>query len=292
MPLDLGAVNAVNAVLFVPNQGPWRARAASWLTGLDAEPDAIDAWLDILGRRAAGAHDWRDELAGATFPDGRAMPPVRPYNDALQQLESADAVVPMWSRDALPFALDVWGPGERGGEPETLGLELLVHRTVLEDSSAVGTSPDARAERRAVIGDAFAALMAEACEVFEPVFALADGMQPVSDFLARATPERVRHPAPGGARLADYAWALAYWSPARLDEDLAARLARVETPPLPRAPLVPDGVDVSVRTLATGGAFLRARRILGTETRGSRARLETPLAHQLGLRSNHLFYKR
>lgn len=291
MPLDLGAVNAVNAVMFVPIDSAWRARAKSWLTGLGAVPHAIEAWLDVLDRRAAGVHDWREELAGATFPDGRPMPPVRPYNDALQQVEAAAPVVRMWSRGTLPFALDVWGPGERGGERDTLGLELLVHRTVLEDTGAAGTGPDARAERRAVIGDAFAALMAEACEVFEPVFALSDGMQPVSDFLARATPERVRHPAPAGARLADYAWALAYWSPARLDEDLAARLARIETPPPPRAALVPDGVDVSVRTLATGGAFLRARRILGAEQRGSRARLETPLAKQLGLHSNHLLYK-
>ncbi len=105
MPLELGAVNAVNAVLCAPLRGPWRARAASWLTGLGAAPSAVDAWLDVLARRADGTDDWREELAGATLPDGRAMPPVRPYNDALQQIVAARAEVPMGSRGALPSQL-------------------------------------------------------------------------------------------------------------------------------------------------------------------------------------------
>ena len=46
-----------------------------------------------------------------------------------------------------------------------------------------------------------------------------------------------------------------------------------------------------MRTLATGGTFLRSRTILGAETRADRASWETPLAAQLGLRSNHLLYR-
>jgi len=70
-------VNAFSAVLFVPVPSAWRPRAASWLARLGADPTRVGAWLDVLERRADGAHDWREVLANETFPDGRAMPVVR-----------------------------------------------------------------------------------------------------------------------------------------------------------------------------------------------------------------------
>lgn len=73
-------------------------------------------------------------------------------------------------------------------------------------------------------GDAFANVMARGCKVLRPVFALSDGMQPVADQLARATSDRARRPAPPDARLADFAWALMYWAPERVDEKLRERL--------------------------------------------------------------------
>ncbi len=300
MPLDLGSVSAVNAVLFVPEGVPWRDRVGAFMHGGGVEEGTTAAWLDLLDRRARGDHDWREALSGRTFPDGRASPPVRAYNDALQGAPPADlpGLLPLLKVPPLWVAIDVWGPGERAGEPGTLGLEFLVHTQVLHpvragtalmDGTVVGVNDPARFERLAIHGDAFADLMVRFCEALQPVYALSDGMQPVADFLAKARPGRVRHPAPADARLADYAWALTYWSPERVDDRLRERLAQLELPQ--RRLLVPDGAAISVRELSTGGVFLQARHVLGSETRDSRVHVETPLAQGLGLRSNHLLYK-
>ncbi len=301
MPLELGAVHAVNAVLFVPENTPWRDRVGEILHEGGLDEAAVATWSDLLERRARGEHDWREALGGRTFPDGRASPPVRAYNDALRGGPPADlpGLVPLLDAPPLKVALDVWGPGERGGEPGTLGLELLVHRDVvwpwragatLVDGTVVDVNDSEHHARLALYGDAFGDVMARACERLRPVFAVCDGMQPVSDFLGRAQPGRVQHPAPAGARLADYAWALTFWSEERLDDRLRDRLVRLELPS-PR-PTWPDGVAISLRDVADGGIFLQARHILGAEGRTSRAQLETPLAQQLGLRSNHLLYRR
>lgn len=300
MPLDLPTVNVIDAVWFVPADGDWADRTAALLAELGADRAALGGGIDLLRRRARGEHDWRVALAGQLLPNGRPCPPVRRYGDAL--LTGADENelgVPIVSVPPLTVALDVWGPGERGGEPGMLGLELVVHRQVVHPwrPGAVlwnGTVLDTRDPGHKALlrpyGDAFARVMARGCEVLEPVFALSDGLQPLGDFLAKAGPANVRHPAPEGARLADYAWPLTYWSADRLDDALRARLQRLHLPS--RSPGGwTDGVDVEVRTLATGGVFLQVRHILGQELRGDRTSVETPLAEQLALRSNHLLYR-
>lgn len=301
MPLDLPSVNAVDAVWFVPADAPWQDRLHAMLREFGAGEAEATAWMALLERRARGEHDWNEALAGSLLANGRPCPPIRRYNDLLGG-EATDGEVAslLVLRDPpLTFVVDVWGAGERGGEPGMVGLELIVHRSavrpwrageVLFDGTVVDVSDPDHYRRMTHYGDAFARLMALGCERLEPVFALSDGMQPLGDDLAQASPERVRHPAPKGARLADYAWALAYWSPERIDEELRTRLERLEL--TTRRTLMPDGVGVSVRTLSTGGVFLQTRSILGIETRASRADVETPLARQLGLRSNHLLYKR
>lgn len=295
MPLDMH-VNAVNAVLFVPMDSPWLERVGAFMRAVGADAATAAAWTEVLARRAGGQLDWGVELAGGTLPDGRPMPATRRYNDAL--LSPVPDPLPLFSWPPLSFAVDVWGPGERAGEPGTIGLELLVHRqvvhpwragAVLHDGTVVDLRNPEHFERLAQYGDAFADLMLWACELFEPVYALSDGMQPIGDFLAKAKPGRVRHPAPSGARLADYAWALTYWSPERVDDDLRGRLERLELPE--RRKLWPDGVELEVRKLPGGGMFLRARRILGSEGRSDRANVETPLASQLKLRSNNLIFR-
>lgn len=301
MPIELAAVNAVNAVWFVSREAPWPARMASLWRELGAAPAVIDAGLEVLARRAAGGLDWNRAFAGGVLPSGRPCPPVRRYNDLL----ASDPTMPLPTAPPLVrvpplvVAFDVWGDGERAGEPDTIGLEMLVHRdglrpwragAVLDDGTVVDVGRADHYERLTRYGDAFAALMARGCELLMPAFALADGLQPVGDFLARAQPDRVRHPAPEYARLADYAWALAYWTPDRTDPRLAQRLAALRLPAR-SASAWPDGVEPSVRTLATGGTFLRVRRILGGESRGDRASVETALAQALGLRSNHLLHR-
>jgi hypothetical protein len=296
MPLDLANVDAVNAVWFVPADSPWRDGLRTLMVEMGGDGAAIEAWLDLLQRRAAGEHRWDAELDGGVLPDGRPMPAARRYNDGLSGATTGDLLV---LRPApLALVVDVWGPGEVGGEPGTLGLELLVRRSVvhpwfggakLPDGTIVNLQDPAHYARLARYGEAFAAWMARGCELLTPVFALSDGMQPVRDFLGRARPGRVRHPAPAHARIADYAWALAYWAPERVDDDLARRLRALALPA--KRPMWPDGLELSVRTLATDGTFLRSRTILGSETRASRANWETPLAAQLRLRSNHLLYR-
>ena len=302
MPLEFPAVNAINAVWFVPVDAPWQARLRDlWREHGVADADA-DGWIATLERRAAGALNWTDALAGGVLPNGRPCPPVRRYQDHLagRPAEASATTLPLLHAPPLTVGFDVWGPGERAGEPDTLGLEMLVHRdvirpwragAVLADGTVVEVGRPDHYARLAAYGDAFADLMARGCEMLEPVFALSDGLQPIGDFLAKARPENVRHAAPPDARLADYAWALAYWAPERVDGALRERLGRLRLPER-KAPLWPDGAELAVRTLATGGAFLRARRILGSEGRSDRAAVETPLAKGLGLRSNHLLYRR
>lgn len=301
MPIDLAAVNAVNAVWFVPRAAPWPERMASLWRELGAGPAMIETGMEVLARRAAGDLDWNQAFAGGLLPNGRPCPPVRRYNDLLASAPTAPlpTTLPLVHVPPLAVAFDVWGSGDRAGEPDTIGLEMLVHRdvvrpwragAVLEDGTVVDVGRADHYARLTRYGDAFADLMARGCEALLPGFALADGLQPVGDFLARAQPDRERHPAPAGARLADYAWSLAYWAPERSDPRLAQRLAGLRLPER-AASAWPDGVEPTLRTLATGGAFLRVRRILGGETRGDRAAVETPLANALGLRSNHLLYR-
>jgi len=82
-----------------------------------------------------------------------------------------------------------------------------------------------------------------------------------------------------------------YWAPERVDEKLRERLERLSLPDPTPATHFPSGVEPTVRPLAGGGTFLQVRHILGSETRDARKHVETPLAKQLGLRSNHLSYK-
>lgn len=301
MPLEFPAVNAINAVWFVPEDAPWQARLRDLWRELGVADAPADRWIATLERRAAGTLRWSEELAGGVLPNGRPCPPVRRYQDLLaaDPGEPPAAELPLLRAPPLRVGFDVWGPGERAGEPGTLGLEMLVHRdvirpwragAVLADGTVVEVGRPDHYARLAIYGDAFAALMARGCVLLRPAFALADGLQPVGDFLATARPGRVRHPAPAGASLSDYAWALTYWAPGRLEDALRQRLARLRLPER-TAPLWPDGAELEVRTLATGGTFLRARRILGGEGRGDRAAVETPLAEALGLRSNHLLHR-
>lgn len=301
MPLEFPAVNAINAVWFVPEGAPWRARLRDLWREHGVTDAVADGWIATLGRRATGSLNWTQELAGGVLPNGRPCPPVRRYQELLAADRSGPSAttLPLLRMPPLMVGFDVWGPGERSGEPGTLGLEMLVHRdvirpwragAVLADGTVVEVGRPDHYARLAAYGDAFADLMARGCEMLEPVFALADGLQPLGDFLAKARPESVRHAAPVGARLADYAWALAYWAPERVDDALRQRLAGLRLPDRPVGAW-PDGADLAVRTLSTGGVFLRARRILGGETRGDRVAVETPLAQGLGLRSNHLLFR-
>jgi len=302
MPLDLGSFDGINAVWFVPADAPWRDRVRALLSDLGVDPTTSGQVLALLERRVGGALDWRVHLDGAILPNGRPAPPVRLYNDRLRGLPTATAagVMPLFAVGPLLVAFDFWAAGDQGGEPATLGFEVVVHRQTVHPWQAGrelwdGTEVDIRNPEHyaklAFYGDAFASVMARGCEVLRPTFALSDGMQPVSDQLARATSDRVRRPAPPDARLADFAWALMYWAPERVDEKLRERLERLWLPDPTPATSFPSGVATTVRTLEGGGTFLQARHILGSETRDARKHVETRLAEQLGLRSSHLLYK-
>lgn len=318
MPLDIGSFNGINAVWFVPEGSPWRDRVPALLRDLGADEALAERVRAHLDLRASGELDWDAHLRGALLPNGRPAPPVRLYNDRLRGGEtgrrtggeasgttgsttgSAADDLPLIPIGPLVVAFDVWGAGDHGGEPGTLGLEVVVHRQVVHpwqpgrelwDGTVVDVRNPDHFAKLAFYGDAFAQVMARGCEVLRPVFALSDGMQPLSDQLARATSDSVQRPAPPDARLADFAWALMYWAPERVDEKLRERLERLSLPDPTPATHFPSGVEPTVRPLAGGGTFLQVRHILGSETRDARKHVETPLAKQLGLRSNHLSYK-
>jgi hypothetical protein len=302
MPLDLGSVNGINAVWFVPADAPWRERMSALLADLRVEEAAANLVLEFLDHRVRGEIDWRVQLEGAVLPNGRPAPPVRLYNDRLRggRTDTAADALPMVALGPLIVAFEFWGEGEQAGEPGTLGFEVVTHRQVVHpwqagtelwDGTVVDVRKPEHFAKLAFYGDAFAHVMARGCEVLRPVFALSDGMQPVSDQLARATSDRVRQPAPPDTRLADFAWALMYWAPERMDEKLRERLDRLSLPDPTLAASFPSGVEATVRTLDGGGRFLQVRHVLGSETRDARKGVETPLAMQLGLRSNHLLYK-
>ncbi|MFO8150467.1 MAG: hypothetical protein R6T93_09230 [Trueperaceae bacterium] len=210
MPLEFPAVNAINAVWFVPEDVPWQARLRALWRELGVEDAVADAWLATLERRAAGTLAWTQELAGGLLANSRPCPPVRRYQDLLAAapMEQPSMPLPLLQASPLLVGFDVWGAGEPAGEPGTLGLAMLVHRdvvrpwragAVLADGTVVEVGRPDHYTRLTIYGDAFADLMARGCEVLKPVFALADGLQPVGDFLAKARPERVRHAAPAGA---------------------------------------------------------------------------------------------
>jgi hypothetical protein len=103
----------------------------------------------------------------------------------------------------------------------------------------------------------------------------------------------VVHPAPSGIRPWDFLWSITAWGRERLEADprLADRIGRLEITEAMRRRIDQyerPYVRIERRTVGSGATLLQYRWIFGSEGRGTRANLDTPLAKQAGLRSTNL----
>jgi hypothetical protein len=104
----------------------------------------------------------------------------------------------------------------------------------------------------------------------------------------------VVHTAPAGTRPRDYLWSISAWAPDLLVGGLEARLERLALTEAMLARIDPTHrphYRVERRRLASGALFLQYRFLFGSESRGERAAVDTPLARQAGLRSTNLLFR-
>jgi hypothetical protein len=92
----------------------------------------------------------------------------------------------------------------------------------------------------------------------------------------------------------DFLWSINVWGPDLVVPGWGDRLDALVLEPALMAKVDQHErpyVRLDRRHLAYGGHFLQFRFLLGTEGRGERAIIDTPLAQQLGLRSTNLQFR-
>jgi hypothetical protein len=288
-----------DAVVVVPREAEWRSGVRQFLRGLGGDPDRITRHLDLLDERAAGRRPWAAELDGRTLPNGRPMPPGRAYAEMLVE----EGPLPLYDAGGFTVSVDFHNPDNEAGvdgyEPSLLELAIVadvgaftagVPGSSLDRAEPIEVITGQRAERGAALGRLVAAL----AEAVEARFAYADVGSTGWRVQAASKPTSVVHPSTVSLGPWDFLWSVNVWGPDlvapgwgdRLDAlvlepELMAKVDRYERP----------YVRLDRRRLAYGGHFLQYRFLLGTEGRGERAIIDTPLAQQLGLRSTNLQFR-
>ena len=298
MPLALpGRIK--DAVVAVPASADWRAGVERFLHTLTDDGRRVERHLALLDERLAGRLLWTEVFADATLPDGRPMPPGRRYAETLV----AEERLPLYQSGPLRFSLDLHNPGNEAGvlehDPAAIELALVADLGYFADgvpdsTFPVGLAPEERARRRAQNGAILGDLVARLCEATDATFACADVGETGWVVSSAQRPTSVVRPAPAGVRPTDFLWSISAWSPdllrgrfgdrlerLRIDDAMLARIDRVYRPYF----------RIERRHLATGGLFLQYRFLFGTEARGERPAIDTPLAKQAGLRSTNLLFR-
>lgn len=298
MPLALIG-RTKDAVVVVPASANWRAGAEQFLLTLTDDWSRIKRHLTLLENRLRGHLPWGEFLGGATLPNGRPMPASRRY---AEMLVSEDQL-PLYEVGSLRFSLDLHNPGNEAGvpgyDPNQLELALVADVGQFSDLVAGSVFPPElgfeqwarrRAERGAVLGE----LVARLFEATQATFAYADIGATGWIVPASKRPESVVHPAPEGVRPYDFLWSISVWSPELLGDRRGDRLERLTLTGamLGRITAVHRPYyRIERRRLATGALFLQYRFLFGSEARGERAAIDTPLAQQAGLRSTNLLFR-
>jgi hypothetical protein len=288
-----------DAVVAVPAGRAWRDGVVRFLASLTSDERRIARHLALLEDRLAGRLDWREILADARLEDGRPKPASRRYAEMLVEEER----LPLYDAGPLRFSLDLHNPGNEAGvtgyEPDLLEIAIVADVRYFS-AIAPGSVFDMAAgfetvfRQRAASGAMLGELVARLVEAMDAAFAYAD-IGSTGWVVATATkPDVVVHPAPPFVRPRDFLWSINAWGPAALDPKLEARLAglTITDAMLARVdPYARPHVRLDRRRLSTGALFLQYRFLFGSESRGERAALDSPLARQAGLRSTHLLFR-
>jgi hypothetical protein len=294
MPLALPG-RTKDAVVVVPASADWRQGVLTFLRNIGGGDARIRRHLALLEERAAGSRPWLQELAGRTLPNGRPMPLGRAYAELLV----AESALPLYDAGGFPVSLDLHNPGNEAGvswyDPEVVEIAL-----VADQGAFTGESFDAaggmeqllakRAERGARLGD----LVAELAEQVQARFSYVDVGPTGAVVTSASSPTAVVHPAGAPLRPADFLWSITLWGPELLQPGFEARLEalRIEDAQLAKiGPHLRPHVRLEERRLGYGARMLQFRFLFGTEQRGERVHLDSPLAERLGLRSTNLQYR-
>jgi hypothetical protein len=301
MPLALGG-RTKDAVVSVPASRDWLEGAAQFLAGFTDDRSKVERHIRILEQRAEGQLPWRELLADRALPDGRPMPPSRRYAEMLVDEDR----LPLYERDGLRFSLDLHNPGNEAGVAEydrdRIELAIVADVRYLGPAFTPGSilpptiSLEEQASARAESGAVFGGLVAGLVEAVDATFAYADISSTGWVVTQAVRPDSVVHPAPTGIRPWDFLWSISAWGRELLERDagLARRLAGMTITPDMLAKVDQyerPPVRLERRALANGALFIQYRWIFGSEGRGTRAALDTPLAKQARLRSTHLLFR-
>jgi hypothetical protein len=293
MPLAIPG-RTKDAVVVAAADSDWRSGVEAFLRALGADEDRAAYHLSVLDQRAAGRMSWVSQLAGRTLASGRPMPASRAYAQMLVD----ESTLPLYDAGGWRFSLDLHNPSNEAGvawyDESVVELAIVADVGVFMGPAYDGGGADAAMADRAVHGARLGELVASLAEHVQAMFAYAD-VSSTGGLLTSATrPGSVVHPGPDTLRPQDFLWSITAWGPRALEGGLKERLDALSLEPEQLAridPHVRRHVRLEHRRLAYGGRMLQFRFILGSELRGERAYLDTPLAQQLGLRSTNLQFR-
>jgi hypothetical protein len=147
---------------------------------------------------------------------------------------------------------------------------------------------------RAVHGARLGELVASLAEHVQAEFAYADVGSTGNLLTSAVRPGSAVHAGPDTPRPQDFLWSITAWGPQALEARLEERLDALSLEPGQLARLDPHvrrHIRLEHRRLPYGARMLQYRFIFGSELRGERAHLDTPLAQQLGLASTNLQHR-
>lgn len=294
MPLALQG-RTKDAVVMVPRDVDWRAGVSGFLEGLGADAIRIERHLSLLEERVSGRRPWTAELTGRTLPNGRPMPPGRAYAEMLV----TESVLPLYDGGGFLVSLDLHNPANEAAAA-WFDHSILEFAIVADVGPFTGEDVDAgidveqrlaiRAARGARLGQLVALLM----EHLRAFFAYADVGSSGHRVASAADPAVVLHASKGPLHPTDFLWSITAWGPELVDAEFEARLAALSLDEGQLARIdtfIRPHIRLERQRLSSGGKLLQYRFIFGSESRGERAHLDTPLAERLGLRSTDLRYR-
>lgn len=294
MPLAIPG-RTKDAVVVAAADSDWPSGVAAFLRELGAEDERVRWHLDVLEQRLAGRLSWIARFAGRTLPSGRPMPAGRAYAEMLVEESS----LPLYDVGGWRMSVDLHNPDNEAGVAwfDETEVELAI---VADQGAFMGPAASSsagfeqalaeRARRGARLGELVASLAGH----LRAHFAYADVGSSGAVVTSAVRPLSVVHPGPPGLRPEDFLWSITLWGPELLTADLEGRLDALSLPPTHLAkvdPYVRPHVRLDQRRLDYGAQMLQYRFIFGSEGRGERVHLDTPLAEQLSLRSTNLQYR-
>ncbi len=273
MPLALPG-RTKDAVVVASADADWRGGVERFLRALGGDAARIAQHVALLEERAAGRRPWVDELGGRQLPNGRPMPPARAYAELLV----TESALPLYDAGGFLVSLDLHNPGNEAGvvwyDPSVVEIAIVADEGAFTGTPATTGGGEDLLTSRAQRGARFGELVATLAEQVEARFAYADVGPSGPRLTSAADPGSVVHPGPTTLFTS------------RLDaltiDD--AHLDKIDR-------FVRPHVRLAQRRLAYGGRMVQFRFLFGTELRGERGHLDSPLAERLGLRSTNLQYR-